>query len=199
MSHHISAELSEFYRRWMSKANHYKIDGEVGAGTYQDVGRCYDKFFTLYTLYNRLFRIIPTFKGISTNQQEETLATQNVVTVIGEETFMRGIKRHQTELDSIISFIEPLIKEKELFIHIKNKITLEPDWEEDEKLLKRLKNRSNKNVQSKAILTLIYKIRCNLFHGVKAIVPAQYDLMKPIIIIFQEVVEMLHNALEQQR
>ena len=71
----------------------------------------------------------------------------------------------------------------------------EPQEDEDEKLIKRL-NSSSTDERARAILQLIYQVRCNMFHGRKSVSPVQKQLLIPLIIILEKIIDKLYRKLE---
>lgn len=184
----LSSEFEHFIANWLDKAAKYS---ELSTEN------CYDKFFTLFIVFNRLYaeatfelarrkkitlppnRPLPDKKG----------ATEYTLEIIGLDTF----KSLYTErLAHNVMEIAALIENERFFIKLGA-----PDGirqpEKDQALLADLRSSGRK--QALAILDVIYTVRCNLFHGHKAFHPIQTELLQPVIAILISLIEALHMAL----
>ena len=185
----LSPELERFVSGWLAKADQYSD---------KSIEDCYDKFFTLFVVFNRLYaeatfelarrgdiklpsnRALPDRKG----------ATEYTLELIGISSFQ---KLYDERLARDVNKIADLIDKERFFIKLST-----PDGnrqsEKDQALLAEL--RSSGKTRALAILDVIYTVRCNLFHGHKAFQPVQVELLRPVIALLAQIIESLHKALD---
>ena len=181
----VTPQLEVFYKRWLNKAHNYKVDC---------LTELYDKFITLYIIYNSLY--IEVFnisqkskKGFS----EYRAATDNIIQYINSSFFIENLFYNED-----LSAICQLIEQEKFYIifEVNNNGIRQPLLEKDKDLLKRLKSRS-KNSKAKAILELIYNIRCNLIHGGKGFEEEQSQLLIPVTHLLEKTIEIVYSKLKK--
>lgn len=160
----LSPELNRFCDQWTARANVY---GD------QSIDHCYDKFFTSFVVFNRLYAEA-TFelarRGEITLQPNRQLpdkkgATEYTLKTIGTPAFQM---LYDNSLVAHAQIIENLIETEQFYIKLSVPL---------------------------AVLETIYTIRCNLFHGNKAFQPVQAILLRPTTAMLCHVIEALRNAL----
>jgi hypothetical protein len=186
----LSPELERFVSEWLVKANQYS------SGSIED---CYDKFFTLFVIFNRLYAEA-TFelarRGVVKLQPNKSLpdrkgATDHTLGLIGLPAFQ---ELYSKRLAPYAEEIAILIDGGRFFIKLSAPDgNRQPD--KDAALLAEL--RSTGKTRAFAVLDLVYTVRCNLFHGHKAFQPIQVELLRPTIAILSAVIESLHLALNR--
>lgn len=67
--------------------------------------------------------------------------------------------------------------------------------DKDEKLIKML-NSSSTDERARAILQLIYQVRCNMFHGRKSVAPVQKQLLIPLTVLLEKIIDKLYRKLK---
>jgi hypothetical protein len=55
---------------------------------------------------------------------------------------------------------------------------------------------SNAHHRAEAILKIIYQVRCNMFHGRKSVEPIQKQLLLPLIVLLEKIIEKLYQKLD---
>jgi hypothetical protein len=186
----LSPELDRFVRDWLAKAGNCPDSSVEG---------CYDKFFTLFVVFNRLYSEA-TFelarRGSITLERNGRLpdkkgATKYTFEMIGASDFQ---DLFDTRLACNVDEIAELVDDGRFFIELSS-----PDGNpqpiKDRVLLAAL--RSSGEAQALAVLGLVYTVRCNLFHGHKAFQPIQVGLLRPTIAILSGVIASLHGALNK--
>lgn len=73
-------------------------------------------------------------------------------------------------------------------------VTGERQPEKDEELLQDLESQ-NSHKRAKAILDVLYSIRCNMFHAHKGLREVQQKLLGPVICVLRKLVVVLHARL----
>ncbi len=73
-----------------------------------------------------------------------------------------------------------------------------PQPEKDDDLVKKLNSKGHKK-KVKAVLDLIYSVRCNMFHGNKQFVQVQVDLLQPLTVILRCIIVELYSKLQTTR
>lgn len=186
----LSPELERFVSEWLAKANQYSE---------RSIDNCYDKFFTLFVVFNRLYAEA-TFEmarsGRITLQPNRSLPDRRGATDYTLEliTLTHFQTLYAERLAPNAEVIANLIENNRFFIKLSA-----PDGnrqpEKDRALLAEL--RSSGKTRALAVLDVIYTVRCNLFHGHKAFQPVQVELLLPVIALLTAVIESLHRALNQ--
>ena len=101
----ISSELQNFYERWLRKAEEYRSD---------DLQDCFDRFFTLFVAYNRLYAELALScakRGVwRWNYISDGLAAKsNVQSYLGNRYILRSLEDDGaciTALSSVIDLLE---------------------------------------------------------------------------------------------
>lgn len=179
----LTPEFRNFVSRWLKKANKYRTD---------NIQNCFDKFFTLYVAFNRIYAEITLIILESKLKTLRSLpdkkgATKYFLDFIGDNRLVNAIesdKKTKDALNTVINLIE-----EEHFHIILNLITSEGQRTEDLKLVNDLKG-NNAEAKGEAILLTIYKIRCNMFHGHKGFHEVQLELLIPIISLLEKVIQV---------
>lgn len=189
----LNPEFSKFVTDWLTKANQIQLRLPA---TY------FDKFFTLYVAYNRLYAEA-TFT-LSRNGQinisnrtrfpDTKAATDYILQFMGAEDFISEITKDETSLKALEEIIR-LIQEECFYIKL-DMITGDSQRECDIKLLEELKS-TNKCIKGKAILQTFYSIRCNMFHGHKGFDKVQIEILKPTIILLRKTITIALDKLKR--
>lgn len=184
----MSEDTKEFIVNWEFKLS--QIQGE----TLNDV---YDRFTSLYTIYNRLyneaFRFLKEKKRLTKkNYSDFDKATIIVVEFISSKAIIESIKNNKNlgEIDAVCKLIE----NKVFYINLNNG---QPREEIDEQLLNNLKS-TDIEIKAKAITSLIYKIRCNMVHGYKDFQEYQRLIVEPVSILLKDIIEAFKTELNKE-
>jgi len=189
----ISPELNEFYKRWLQKAEVYQN---------QNLQDCFDKFFTLYVAYNRLYfelaiRYVkrePIKNGRVAYISDSKAAKNYVQRYLGSETILKALESDSSCLEAASSIIA-LLERREFAIKLNGFGERRP--EADSFLLDGLKsNSSYKKIY--AILDTIYSIRCNMFHGQKGYEDVQIRIVVPVAILLHKIMNLLYDKMNHQ-
>jgi hypothetical protein len=181
----ITPSFIEHYNNWTAKVN---------AITGTDLNSVYDRYMTLYVIYNNLYTHVPPVliqKGIPVPNQiyDNKKATEWVVKYLGATEILQNL--HANGNDADVQVIINLIKEEVFYIKLNHG---QRQRNEDLKILKNL--RSNNEVQkANAILQVCYYVRCNIFHGSKDFQEYQRLLIEPLTNIMRTVIAQLYNSL----
>ena len=187
----LSYEFTEFYDNWNRKVEEYLGD---------DLRIHFDRFFTLYVLYNRLyaettFEMARNHRIRLTNRStfpDKTAATDYVVQFIGADDFVECIESN-VESKKAFGDLKELINQERFHILL-DLITGDANRYADLALLESL-NSTDNSVKAKSIAQVIYAIRCNLFHGHKQFSGVQKQILVPVTIILRRIVTRLYNKL----
>lgn len=177
--------FTDFYTNWTEKVN-----GIVG----DDLSNVYDRYMTLFVIYNNLYNQIPDkliSNGIVVPNKiyDNKAATEMVVQFLGANQFLDELAANNlgSDVDSIINLIE-----QETF-HIKINHG-QYDRNEDLKILSELRS-TNEQKKAVAILKVVYYVRCNIFHGNKDFQEYQRLIVEPLTRILLTVNPFLYNRL----
>ena len=179
------SELKRHCERWIKKSDGY----DEGETVY-----VFDKFFTLFVTYNSIYfnatiYLISQGKIGKNRTGDKDSATKNMNDFIGTKELYNKLVSLESEVVKILDCIgSPFYISTE-----RDNIT--PDVEEDERLVNNIKNKfnlSNVNEQRKfniSLLTLIYGVRCNMFHGKKRLSSLQDNILKPMNKILETIIK----------
>ena len=189
----LSPEFEEFYQSWLRKADEYSTN---------EIRECFDKFFTLFVIYNRLYAeatFVLARKNLinisrRTSFPDSTAAKTYVLQYITSNHLIQRLENQDSVL-SAIQIIKNLIKQERFHIKL-DMVTGNAQREKDLELFNSL-NSNSKNRRAQAILDFLYSIRCNMFHAHKGFHRLQLDLLIPSIVILKEIITILHSKLSQ--
>lgn len=187
----LSPEFESFYRNWLAKADSYQG---------QDLRHLFDKFFTLFVLFNRLYAeatfVLARSGQINLSRRtsfpDADAAKSYVAKYIGTRHLME-VLTNDSDSARAIDTVSDLIREKEFHIKL-DMVTGNLLPHKDQELLQDLQSRSY-DKRARAILDALYCIRCNMFHAHKGFNKVQERLLNPMICILRRVVEVLHQKL----
>ncbi len=187
----LSWEFQEFYRIWLEKAENYSNS---------DLRDLFDKFFTLYVLYNRVYAEA-TFELARNNQinlqnrerfPDSKAATTYIVHFLGAKELVNAFENDPSCCEAL-NKIGKLIEHEHFYIKL-DLVTGKPQPERDIELLNLLRsNESNK--KATAITEIIYAIRCNTFHGHKQFTGVQSKILLPVTIILKKLIQVIYLKL----
>lgn len=182
----LSNELINFCNRWLDKADTY---------TNNSTEEVFDKFFSLYVVYNAIYSEA-TLKLKEKNSKisagDRISATENISKYIGHQILFEKLQNLSKEINKIIE----LIKNGTFYISTKRD-NITPDTEQDNKYITDIEmnktaiKSNDKQEFNKAILNLIYGVRCNMFHGKKGFNPIQRELLIPMNNILEMIIKDL--------
>ena len=180
--------LIEFYNNWTAKADN------ITGNSLSDV---YDKFITRFIIYNNLYNQVPAqlvVRGVKLPNDlgDRKKATVCVVKYLGGAKIIDKLDCANKTQD--IVNITQLIEAKRFHIKLKHGAS---QREEDEKILNKMSS-VTKSEKAMGILEVIYHVRCNMFHGHKAIDEYQRDLVLPLADILKEINTLLNNELRNE-
>lgn len=180
----ISVELRDFCSRWQNKAESHNSNNLQG---------CFDRFFTLFVIYNRLYSELAVFY-VKSNPNKHRYpsdgwaAKTNVQNYLGARYILRNLESEPFCLEALEEIINVL--ESGVFI-----IKIEPfsgkiKSDANSKLIENLKSDIS-CVRVHAILDVIYSIRCNMFHGQKDYESVQMNLLNPASVLLERISRLL--------
>ena len=183
----LSDELRVFCERWLKKADRY------GEST-EDI---FDKFFSLYVVYNAIYFDI-TIELINTKRigkkrtGDRISATKNIPIYIEEGILSQKLYAMANDINVIIN----LIKNGIFYISTeKDNITPAPHIDQEQvkfiEIYLLTKKRSDMKKFNESVLSLIYGVRCNMFHGKKGFDPIQKELLIPMNNILEMIIKDL--------
>jgi hypothetical protein len=186
----ISQELYQFCERWFQKEQEYQN---------QDIQNYFDKFFTIYVVYNRLYKEltlswvrIGKIKAKGFQVSDSAGAKEHVHNYLGTDVIWTAINNDHNCLRSVTSICALL--ENHVFYIKLDRLTGEPKPEEDQKLLDALNSGDHDKIV-KALLDIIYSIRCNMFHGHKGFDRIQIDILSPVNTLLEKITKLLFEKL----
>lgn len=112
-------------------------------------------------------------------------AVDNIYDVLGQEIFAGIISRNHNDIENIILLIDP--RAEHYFAICISKKTQKEEKNKNIQLHQALSSGETVRV-APAILTILYRVRCNMFHGTKRFGPIQVVLLAPLIRILRDIV-----------
>lgn len=173
----LSPDFVLFCQRWQDKANLYR-------GV--EVADWFDKFFTLWVLFNALYTEVAWRTG-NEGIADDVAGQDNLLHYLGARAFIEELRRDRDVVEALTQ-IQTFLHDHVYYFKLDRK-TGARQPKEDERLLNDFRSNGT-NGQGKAILEALYSIRCNLFHGHKAFDPGQVDLLRPITVILKSVIDV---------
>jgi len=162
----VPKDILDFAERWQEKTTHY------GSESLADV---FDHFFSAFVLYNFLYNQITEGESYNFDSDEER-ATKSIRKYLGAEMiFNDPVIRDNAER------IKTLISNGTFYIR-------DSAW--DSQRIKKLES-PDKETWGKGLMEMIYKIRCNTFHGSKRFAENQKNILIPCINIIERVNSMV--------
>ncbi len=188
----LNQEISKFCTEWLNKS--HEIDDTKLSGLF-------DKFFTLYVVYNRLY-VETTFRMANNGQinlnnrntfPDDKAAKVYVIQYLTGNKINEEFQADQ-ECVTAIESLKIIIQENKLNIKL-HQITGIPDRGKDLELLEKLE--SNKiDTKIRGITEYIYSIRCNIFHAQKGYHNQQKIVLRPINILLEKLIKILFEKLK---
>jgi hypothetical protein len=191
-----NTEFNNFITNWLNKADQIDLADKLSLSPY------FDKFFTLYIVYNRLYAEV-TFNlarrgridiSEKTSFPDSTAAKSYVVQFVGSGRLTQTVQ-DDPRTAKALNEIERLIEDNQFSIKL-DMVTGDSQRDQDLELLRPLGSDS-KNERATAILDLIYSIRCNMFHGHKGFDKVQIPLLVPTIVLLRHVIELVRDQLDR--
>jgi|TARA_B110000114_G_scaffold143361_1_gene151852 hypothetical protein len=181
----MTEETIKFIENWESKLAESKDD---------NLGADFDIFNTLYTINNRLQReVFEELKSKGSLPKQRYSDYEKATSILIEYLTTKIIIDKLVAEDRIeqASQISTLIKNKVFHINLADGI---PQIDADEQLADNLIS-TDVDIKAKAILSVIYNVRCNMVHGHKDFENYQSLLVKPLSSILSIINELLKNKL----
>lgn len=188
----LSDHFEQFHSRWMAKAKHHDQQG---------LTQSFDRFFTLYVVFNHLYveatrRLASQDRVQIQNRNrfpDAEAAQEYVVQFLGANRLLQQLS-NDPRTKAALESLKTQVGSGKFSLKL-NMITGEAQPEEDADLCKRLTG-TNRNKQASALLETLYAVRCNMFHGRKGLNPIQRELLDPLNVILEKVIEILYVALD---
>jgi hypothetical protein len=194
----LNPDFRERHKRWLEKSKDYDTS---------DINQCIDKFMTLYVTYNALYVEAAAYihrkaakegtggyklKGDGFPDQQA--ATKYVLDILGSRKLLERLNNDSSTKQAIDHLVD--LMERGGFNITLDSVWGEPDRDKDKELLNSLKSK-RADEKARTILTIIYEVRCNLFHGRKGLHPVQKDLLVPLSILLETVIMLLYSDLQR--
>jgi hypothetical protein len=185
-------QLRIFCDNWRAKARAYAVD---------DLGGAFDRFFTSYVVFNRLYAEA-TYRlarrghlNLREPFPDSRAAQDYVIQFCGAEMLTRTWEGNGETSAAIDQIQDHLINHR--FALKLNPMNGDRQPDKDDALAAALRSRS-RNQRAKGVLEALYAVRCNMFHGQKGFELAQLALLRPAIALLEGTVETLYRELERR-
>ena len=187
----LSHELRAFCHSWQTKADAYSLE---------DLGGAFDRFFTSYVVFNRLYAEA-TYRlarrgrvRLRERFPDSHAAKEYVVQFCGAEMLSRAWEGDPNTAAALREIADQL-RERRFALKL-DPMTGGRRPEKDRALLAALESRSP-NRKITAALEALYAIRCNMFHGQKGFNLAQVTLLRPAILLLESTSHVLYETLDR--
>ena len=167
-------ELQDFHERWYQKAQEYNSD---------ELADYFDKFFSLFVIYNRIYNVVVAIL----NEQGELDTLRRAGKIVEQPGdgksatvciayFLRNdLNQIINDNNEAIGTFKFILEEKLFNIDLDYG---QPQPQKDKKLLNGL-NSTDSLTKVEALLKILYKIRCNVFHAEKGYNEDQKLILEP--------------------
>jgi len=168
--------------------------------TEDDIASVFNRFIISYQLYHRLFDRLPdALTALSqpipkNDDQNNTRATTYVTKYLDGAKILANLT--DKKLDDDIAFLTMVLDNRAFHI------TFNADGkyleDKDKQLAQEIKS-TNPEIKAKAILRIVYQIRCNMEHSRKHMEEHQRYLVSAVTRITQAVTDQLYDKLAAQK
>ena len=191
-------QFTRFYEPWWNeKCKDYK------GGSLSDH---YDLFFSRFVTYNALYNVIVRTKERTGKLKKDKDRYGNIVER-GDRK--KAIDCMVKELSAERSVLQAFFTQPEITLNVKKLEEMLDDEEfgvffdggghnpeGDKKILRNLKNNKLES-RMRGVLTFLYQVRCNLFHGAKGYENTQIQVLKTLNVILEKIVEILFERFQK--
>ncbi len=184
----LSPELAGFCQSWRTKA---EACGD-------DLHGCFDKFFTLYVVFNRLyaeatFRLARRGRITLRDRFPDAQGAQDYVLQYCGATRLTAAWQDSPITASALTEIAAHLRARRFALKL-DMITGARRPDADRDLLAAMESRG-RNRRAKAYLEALYAIRCNMFHGHKGFARIQIQLLRPALVLLEGTIDVLRQTL----
>ena len=187
----LSAGFNHFYRGWSERAQRIAL---------RDLTDYFDKFFTLFVIYNRLYAEATfylwrqgTISPARTDSFPDSKAAKEyVATFLGEENIVTALESDSNTRDALGRLVA-ILQEGHFAISLRMPDAI-PERSRDRRLLDNLLS-ADPVLKARGVLEFIHCIRCNTFHGSKNYDRVQIEVLLPVVTILTRVNSMLYEKL----
>jgi hypothetical protein len=179
--------LRMFNQNWIAKADNYEDN---------TLANHFDKFASLYVAFNSLYMQVMTELVISGHVipkdfKDKKAATDYVVQYLGSVHYINTLLNDQQSVQDFQTICD-IIDQENFHIIL--------DWGQPQRasdlgLLGELRNPS-RQARAKAILSVFYHIRCNMFHGHKGFENRQRELLVPVNRLLRKTTQIVFDKLD---
>ena len=183
-----------FVRGWQQKADKIKL-------CENDFATYFDKFVTLFIIYNRLYReatftLWQKYPDIEPNSHqsfpESPAAKRYVAEFLDGPTLLMALQAHSRTRQAIEE-MERILEDGQFPIILTGP-KAEANRAEDESLLDRFRSDDDWK-RAKAILEFVHAVRCNTVHGGPNFDRVQIEVLKPCITVLSKLNDLLSKKL----
>lgn len=184
----MNQQLNMFCANWIEKANQY---------SHRQLSDYFDKFISLYIVFNALYMEIMNefaLEGhpVTKDFRDKKAATDYVIQYLKSKYYINLLINDQDSQNHWQAICD---------IITSNKFNIILDWgipqnHLDIELLNDLLSNSV-NKKAKAILSILYYVRCNMFHGHKNFEQRQIELLVPLNYFLEKTIQILMGKLNQ--
>jgi hypothetical protein len=176
----LTPETEEFLKTWKP---HY-------IPTQDDITATIQHFEAVYKVYNRLYNEVSARLGF-TNRPDQKGATEHVVKFLSPDK-LAGYIDGTEQMRNGVEHLKEFIRTHRYHFVLTGPHSVRSDIADDA-ILKDMESKDDR-VRMEALLFLIYKIRCNIFHGQKH----RTDFQLPLMRVVNPILELIVTKTEEK-
>lgn len=165
-----------FSMRWISKARLYNS---------RSLEDAFDRYFSLFVAFNRLYSHLNRHAAHPTTG-DRAQATSGFLSALGARRLLLAVEGNggAADIELLRRLIDPTAGEFFLISDTRHDL---PDSLKNQELFDNLGAQSS-TTRANAVLTYLYLVRCNMFHGAKDFERRQLRIIEPATRVLQRVV-----------
>jgi hypothetical protein len=187
----LTAEETSFYSQWLN--GYDQLSGE-------DLSSMFSRYINLFIRYNFLYKRAADHLNHTVYYNDKYVkdgesAVDAVVEYL-QPSILFSLLTQTQELKTCCDQMDQILDVKMYHISFSQNGIHQPN--KDAALLKDLRSGKDQKYV-KAVLTFLYRVRCNMFHGSKAFSEHQKFLLGTCTPILKSIVELLYNELSNHQ
>ncbi len=181
----IDFEVTYFADRWINKT--------LG-NPEENIENLMDRYISFFIAFNALYQQIAIQEYNNPKYGDKSAATKYTMDYIGADQYLESIIKDNSAKNSLDQIIE-ILKGDQFCISIEKNGYL--DKIADHELANKLNSNDNVKIAF-AILTFLYQVRCNIFHGAKSFEDKQIIVLRPANTLLQKTVNFLMQTIKDR-
>ena len=163
-----------------------------------DIPVAFEKFFSLFVAFNIMYSHAAIRLQEPNTREDKKHATRTFALWVGHERILAKLVNPGTA-DDLTVLPSLILRDGPFFLFWKPNARGVPerDMSKNRQLCQRLGS-NQPVVRAEAILEYLYLVRCNIFHGTKALEASQNEILQPSIRCLEQIVELGMEKLTEE-